>query len=312
VELALALLERADGLIEGFRPGVMERLGLGPEPCLVRNPRLVYGRITGWGQDGPLARTAGHDINYIALAGVLDQIGPRGGRPTPPLNLVGDYGGGAMFLAFGMLSALYEAGRSGKGQVVDAAMCEGAAYLMLPLFGWRAAGLWEARRGSNILDGGCPWYDTYETADGRFVSIGAIEPKFYANLLHALGLDPASLPEQHEREGWPRLRECFARCFQAETLETWCERLAHAEVCFAPVLSPDELMQHPQHQARASVVEIDGVPQPAPTPRFSRSVPGTPAAPAPAGTGGAAALEEWGIDGAWREALVAGGTVRAD
>jgi alpha-methylacyl-CoA racemase len=310
--LALELIAGADGLIEGFRPGVMERLGLGPEPCLERNPKLVYGRITGWGQDGPLAPTAGHDINYIALAGALGQIGPAGGRPLPPLNLVGDYGGGAMFLAFGMLSALFEASRSGRGQVVDAAMFEGAAYLMLPLFGWFASGQWRNERGGNLLDGGCPWYDTYETADGRHVSIGAIEPKFYANLLAALELDPAELPEQNDRDGWPVLRERFESAFRARSLAQWCERLTHAEACFAPVLYPGELEADPHHQARGSLIEIDGVPQPAPAPRFSRSRPETPTAPVAPGHGGAAALDAWGIAAERVDALRKQGVIRCE
>lgn len=296
VALALDLIADADALIEGFRPGVMERLGLGPDVCLARNPKLVYGRITGWGQDGPFAQAAGHDINYIALAGVLDRIGSPGGKPVPPLNLVGDYGGGAMFLAVGVMGALLECSRSGRGQVVDAAMFEGAAYLMLPTFGWLAAGMLRERRGDNLLDGGCPWYDAYETADGRWVSIGAIEPKFFANLIEALGLESEALPAQHDRDGWPKLRERFAQAFREHPLDIWNERLSEIDVCYAPVLAPNEVAEHPHAAARGSIATVNGVPQPAPAPRFSRTPSTIASPPAAAGEGGRAALARWGID----------------
>jgi len=295
VGFALDLVAKADGLIEGFRPGVMERLGLGPEPCLARNPSLVYGRVTGWGQDGPLAAEAGHDINYIALAGVLGAIGPAGGKPVPPLNLVGDFGGGGMFLAFGMLAAMMEAARSGKGQVVDAAMTEGAAYLSLPLFGWRASGLWNAPRGENLLDGGAPWYDVYPTADGRWMSVGAIEEKFYANLLAVLGLDATALPAREDRSSWPALRERFAAAFRTRTRDQWCEAFAGRDACVAPVLDADELPGHPQHAAREAFVDVGGLRQPAPAPRFSRTPPAPPAPARAPGDGGAEALAHWGF-----------------
>jgi alpha-methylacyl-CoA racemase len=292
----LQLIAKADGLIEGFRPGVMERLGLGPEPCLAANPRLVYGRITGWGQDGPMANEVGHDINYIALSGALAAIGPANHKPIPPLNLVGDYGGGGMFLAFGMLAALLEATRSGQGQVVDAAMSEGAAYLTMPLFGWRGAGLWNAPRGENLLDGGAPWYDTYQTKDGRWVSIGAIEGKFYAQLLKALDVDATQLPDRDIRDNWPQIRERFSAIFSSRNRDEWCERFIGYEACFAPVLEAHELGTHPHHVAREAFIDVGGLVQPAPAPRFSRT---TAAAPRPArspGEGGVAALARWGID----------------
>ena len=295
VAFALDLIATADGLIEGFRPGVMERLGLGPEACLARNPSLVFGRITGWGQDGPMAHEAGHDINYIALAGVLDCIGPAGGKPVPPLNLVGDYGGGGMFLAFGMLTAMMEAARSGKGQVVDAAMSEGAAYLTLPLFGWRGSGMWHAPRGENLLDGGAPWYDVYLTADQRWVSIGAIEPKFYANLLAVLDLAGEALPAQNDRAGWPVLRQRFATAFASATCDEWCRRFEGRDACFAPVLQAHELPDHPQHAARSAFVDVGGLVQPAPALRFSRTPAAPPIPASPAGEGGAEALAHWGM-----------------
>lgn len=299
----LDLVSKANGLIEGFRPGVMERLGIGPQPCLARNPALVYGRITGWGQNGPLANEVGHDINYIALSGALAAIGPAGHKPVPPLNLVGDYGGGGMFLAFGMLAALHEASRSGQGQVVDAAMSEGAAYLTMPLFGWRSSGLWNAPRGENLLDGGAPWYDTYRTSDQKWISIGAIEDKFYAQLLNVLGLDAQQLPDRDERDNWPALRQRFEDCFASHTRDEWCHRFDGVEACFAPVLEADELASHPQHHARAAFVDVGGHVQPAPAPRFSR----TPAAhPRPArepGAGGLDTLTRWGFERSELDAL---------
>ena len=268
------LLAGADVLVEGFRPGVMEKLGLGPEPCLALNPRLVYGRMTGFGQSGPLAHAAGHDLNYIALTGVLHAIGPAGGAPVPPLNLVGDYGGGALYLAFGVLAALFERQRSGLGQVVDAAMVDGAASLASVFFGLQAAGQWGGPRGSNLLDGGAPFYATYETSDGRHISLAALEPKFFAQLAQALGLDERFIPRQYDRRLWPELREAIAQAVRRHTRDEWCTRLEGSDACFAPVLSFDEAPTHPHAVARQGFVTVDGVVQPAPAPRFGR----TPAA----------------------------------
>jgi alpha-methylacyl-CoA racemase len=295
IEIALALVEKADVLIEGFRPGVTERLGLGPDVCLKRNPRLVYGRVTGWGQDGPLAQAAGHDINYIAVAGALHAIGPAE-RPLPPLNLIGDYGGGAMYLAFGITCALCERHSSGRGQVIDAAMSEGVASLMSIFYGRLAAGLWHDARGVNILDGGAPWYNVYETADGKYVAIGAIEHRFYANLMKELGLDTPTLPQQYDRTRWPELRANLARVFKQKTRDEWCEALAGHDVCIAPVLSLAEASSHPHNRARNAFLQSDGVLQPGPAPRFSRT-PGRIERGAPRrGEGGAAALADWGFD----------------
>jgi len=271
VEAALTLIECADALIEGFRPGVMERLGLGPDTCLQRNPRLVYGRVTGWGQDGPLARTAGHDIDYIAIAGVLGCIGEPGGPPVPPLNLVGDFGGGAMLLAFGVLCALLEARRSGRGQVVDAAMVDGAALLMANIYSRKSIGLWTNERGSNALDGGAPWYGVYQCADGRFIAIGAIEPQFYATLLERCGIDDPSLLPQWDPSQWPRQRARLADIFKTQTRDAWCARVAGSDACLAPVLDLDEAPQHPHCTARRVFVDLDGIVQPSPAPRFSRA-----------------------------------------
>jgi alpha-methylacyl-CoA racemase len=308
-DFVLELVAKADGLIEGFRPGVMERLGLGPDPCLASNPRLVYGRITGWGQDGPMANEVGHDINYIALSGALAAIGPANHKPVPPLNLVGDYGGGGMFLAFGMLAAMMEAKHSGKGQVVDAAMSEGAAYLTMPLFGWRGAGFWDAPRGENLLDGGAPWYDTYQTKDERWISVGAVESKFYAQLLVALGVDAAQLPDRDDRDNWPALRERFTAIFASRSRDEWCERFQGYEACFAPVLEAHELGSHPHHIERQAFIDVGGLVQPAPAPRFSRT-PAAPPRPArAAGEGGLAALTRWGIDDARTQALRSAGVI---
>ncbi|HET7795823.1 MAG TPA: CaiB/BaiF CoA-transferase family protein [Rhizobacter sp.] len=297
-EAALALIERADVLIEGFRPGTLERLGLGPDVALARNPRLVYGRMTGWGQSGPLADRAGHDINYIALSGVLSAIGSAGGKPVPPLNLVGDYGGGGMLLALGVVAALLHVQRGGAGQVVDAAMTEGAAQLGSLMWGLLASGDWREARGSNLLDGGRPWYDTYRTSDGQYMSVGPIESRFYEEMLAKLGLADAGLPKQHDRAGWPRLREAFTTAFASRTRDEWCAVFEGSDACVWPVLGMAEAAQHPQHRARGSFMEIDGVVQPAPAPRFM----GTPSAmppPAPArGEHGAEALGEWGFDAA--------------
>jgi len=296
IQTVLALAAKADALIEGFRPGVTERLGLGPEACFARNPRLVYGRITGWGQDGPLAQAAGHDINYIALSGALHAIGHKEGGPVPPLNLVGDFGGGGMVLAFGIACALYEARASGQGQVIDAAMSEGAASLMAMFYGRLAAGHWRDQRGVNVLDTGAPWYDAYETADGKHVAIGAIEGRFYAELLARLGLDAATLPGQFEFARWPELRAAFTAAFKTKTRDEWCREMEGTDVCFAPVLSLAEAPEHAHNKARGAFVAIDGVTQPAPAPRFSRT-PGAIERGAPRrGEGGALALADWGFD----------------
>ena len=283
VDLLLRLAERADVLAEGFRPGVAERLGFGPEDCAARNPGLIYARMTGWGQDGPLAPTAGHDINYIAISGALYPIGRAGERPVPPLNLVGDFGGGGMLLAVGVLAALVERHRSGLGQVVDAAMVDGSALLTTFIYGLRAGGAWRDERGVNLLDGGAPFYDTYATADGGHVAVGAIEPKFYAELLAGLGLSDVGLPAQMDVSGWPVLRERFTRAFASRGRDEWAAVFEGTDACVAPVLSPAEAGDHRHNQARMVFTEICGVRQPTPAPRFSRSKTSLPAAPAQPG-----------------------------
>jgi alpha-methylacyl-CoA racemase len=268
----LKLVESADGLIEGFRPGVMERLGIGPEQCHARNPKLVFGRMTGWGQDGPYAAWAGHDINYIALAGCLAHIGSTNGPPVPPLNLVGDFGGGGMFLAFGVVCALLDAQKSGKGQVVDAAMVDGAAVLMSMFHGFRATGMWTNERGSNLLDTGAHFYDAYECSDGEYVSIGSIEPQFYAELLRITGLsDDPEFAKQMDRSAWPALKQRLREVFRTKTRDEWCALMEHTDVCFAPVLTIDEAAGHPHNVARKTFVEVGGISQPSPAPRFSRT-----------------------------------------
>ena len=295
IATALRVCDRADALIEGFRPGVMERLGLGPDVVLARNPRLVYGRMTGWGQRGPLAERAGHDIDYIAVAGVLNAIGRAGDAPLPPLNLVGDFGGGGLLLAFGIACGVIEARTSGRGQVVDAAMVDGAALLAAMFSGFMASGIWRDERGTNILDSGAPWYDTYETRDGRHVAVGAIEAKFYAELLARLDLDAALAKTQHDRTTWPALRETLAARFRERTRDEWAAVFADADACVAPVLTFAESRAHPQIVARGGAIEIDGVAQPAPAPRFART-PGAATRPPPErGSGGAEALAEWGF-----------------
>jgi alpha-methylacyl-CoA racemase len=295
IALVLELCERADALIEGFRPGVMERLGLGPEQCLARNPKLVYGRMTGWGQQGPLAQAAGHDINYIALSGALHAIGRAGDKPLPPLNLVGDFGGGGMLLAFGVVCALLEARRSGRGQVVDAAMIDGASILMAMFYGMGASGFHNEQRGTNLLDTGAHFYETYETSDGKHVAIGAIEPQFYAELMQKIGLASEPLAAQMDRKAWPAMKEKLASVFKQKTQAEWCALLEGSDACFAPVLSMREAAEHPQHKARAGFVELAGVTQPAPAPRFSVSAPGIPSAPSHAGQDTEAGLRGWGI-----------------
>lgn len=291
--LVLTLIEHADGLIEGFRPGVTERLGLGPQDCLARNPRLVYGRMTGWGQTGPLAQAAGHDLNYIAITGVLDWIGRSGQAPTPPLNLVGDFGGGGLYLALGMLAAMLESRRSGQGQVVDAAIVDGTASLATSIFGMHAAGLLGAR-GDNILDGGAPYYDVYRCLDGKHICVAPIEPKFYAELCRRLEIDPDLLGGQNDRQAWPQAKATLAALFARKTRDDWCALLEGSDACFSPVLEAGEAPRHPQLQARQTFVEVQGVTQPAAAPRFSRTPPDTPRAPeAPSAQADAAALEDW-------------------
>ncbi|GAA1557974.1 CaiB/BaiF CoA-transferase family protein [Actinomadura kijaniata] len=270
-EVVLALVERSDVLIEGFRPGVTERLGLGPDDCLARNPGLVYGRMTGWGQQGALSRSAGHDIGYIAVTGVLHAIGRAGGPPQVPLNLLGDFAGGSMYLVVGVLAALLESKLSGEGQVVDAAIVDGAAHLSTFIHGFMAGGMWRDERGVNMLDTGAPWYDVYETADGGHVAVGAIEPQFYAEFLERLGLADADLPGQHDHDGWPELRERFAAAFKARTRDEWAEVFLPGDACVAPVLSMAEAAAHPWNTEREVFVERDGHRQPAPAPRFSRT-----------------------------------------
>lgn len=269
VELVLRLVDSADALIEGYRPGVMERLGLGPSTCLERNPRLVFGRMTGWGQDGPLARAAGHDINYIALSGVLGAVGRRGETPVPPLNLVGDYGGGGMLLAYGVVAALLSASRTGTGQVVDAAMVDGSALLMAQFYGMRALGRWTEERGSNLLDTGAPFYDVYESADGGFLSVGPLEPAFFAILLERLGILDIDVASQYDPRSWPVLRRRLAAEFASRTREAAEETFADVDGCVFPVLSMSEAPLHPHNVARGTFVTRDDVVQPAPAPRFS-------------------------------------------
>jgi alpha-methylacyl-CoA racemase len=295
IEAALELAGKADAIIEGFRPGVMERLGLGPKVLLKKNPRLVYGRMTGWGQDGPLAPRAGHDINYIALTGVLHAIGRAGGAPVPPLNLVGDFGGGGMLLAFGIACGLVEAQRSGKGQVVDAAMVDGASLLAAMFSGMLAANRWSETRGENVLDTGAPWYDTYETKDGKHVAIGSIEPKFYEELLQRLGLENSALPAQHDRKGWPALRKVFSERFLEKSRDEWCKVFDGSDACFAPVLTFSEARAHPHNAARRNSVLAGRVEQPAPAPRFSRTPGAIRRAPPERGEGGKQALLDWGF-----------------
>ncbi|WP_137724015.1 CaiB/BaiF CoA transferase family protein [Prescottella subtropica] len=280
IEKVLGLIERADVLVEGFRPGVTERMGLGPDVALERNPRLVYGRMTGWGQEGPLAQSAGHDINYISLTGVLHAIGRRGERPVPPLNMVGDFGGGSMFLIFGILAALVERQTSGQGQVVDAAMIDGTLALSHMMWSFRGAGMWNDERGVNMLDGGAPYYDTYETSDGKYMAVGAIEPQFYAELLRLLELDPSALPNQHDASRWDELRQALTDRFLTKTRDEWTKIFDGTDACTTPVLTFAEAPQDPHIAARGALVEIDGVTQHFPAPRFSRTPTRTPEPPA--------------------------------
>jgi alpha-methylacyl-CoA racemase len=297
VELVLRLVEQADGLMEGFRPGVAERLGLGPDPCLARNPKLVYGRMTGWGQEGPMAQAAGHDIDYIALAGALDPIGRAGERPLPPLNLVGDFGGGGMLLAFGMLAAVISARQTGSGQVVDAAMVDGAASLMTMTYTLRAAGMWPGPRGTNLLDTGAHFYEVYETADGGYMAVGAIESQFYVELIRLMGLEGEELPDQMDRDAWPRMKERFATVFASKPRAEWEAIFEGSDACAAPVLSMTEASENPHNRSRGTFTEVAGVVQPSPSPRFTRT-PGSIRTPPPQpGQYGDEALAEWGLTG---------------
>jgi alpha-methylacyl-CoA racemase len=297
VELVLGLCEQADGLIEGFRPGVAERLGIGPAECQARNQALVYGRMTGWGQDGPMASAAGHDIDYIAIGGALWSLGRADSRPVPPLNLIGDFGGGGMLLAFGMVAALLSAARTGEGQVVDAAMVDGAASLMTMIYSFHTFGIWNESRGANMLDTGAPFYEVYETSDGQFFAVGAIEAKFYAELLEGMGLTgAASLPAQMDREQWPAMKERFAAVFRTKTRDEWTAIFDGTDACATPVLSPWEAHEHPHNAARGTFVEVEGVVQPGPAPRFSRTPSAVSRPPSPPGADTVSGLLEWGVD----------------
>lgn len=310
VETVLKLVESADVLIEGFRPGVTERLGLGPDACLARNPRLVYGRMTGWGQTGDMAHVAGHDINYISLSGALHAIGEEDGRPVPPLNLVGDFGGGGMLLAFGIAAALFETSKSGKGQVIDAAMTDGSALLMNAIFGIMNSGRWTYERGTNLLDGGAHFYGTYTTADNKHVSIGSIEPQFYALLLEKTGLDQdGDLPAQMSRDDWPLLRGKLEAIFATKTRDQWDEIMLGTDICYAPVLNFEEAVAHPHNAARQTFVEQDGVTQAAPAPRFSRTAPELPTTATAPGADTDAVLRDLGHTDADIAALREAGAV---
>ena len=295
VETVLKLIEKADALVEGFRPGVTEKLGIGPVVSLRRNQKLIYGRMTGWGQDGPLAETAGHDINYISLSGALHTIGSKDQPPVPPLNLVGDFGGGGMLLAFGIMCGIFEAQKSGRGQVIDASMVEGSAVMMNMFMGLKAAGIWSEKRESNFLDGGAHFYGCYETADGKWVSIGSIEPQFYALLLkHAEITDP-DFNNQMDMQQWPALKDKLTTLFKSKTRDEWCTIMEGTDICFAPVLSMSEAAKHPHNVARNTFIEVDGVMQAAPAPRFSRTKPGIPDPPPAPGERGQLALRDWGF-----------------
>ncbi|MFC9838463.1 CaiB/BaiF CoA transferase family protein [Rhodococcus sp. NPDC127530] len=309
IDTVLELLKNADGLIEGYRPGVMERLGLGPEVCLARNPRLVFGRMTGWGQDGDLAQRAGHDLNYIAVAGVLHHIGGRDQAPTVPLNLIGDFGGGGLLLAFGMVAAMLEARNSGQGQVVDASMAEGSALLMTMMYELSGRGMWDHDRESNMNDGGAHFYSVYATSDDKYVAVAAMEPKFYANLLSALGLDGRDLPDQWDRSQWPALREVFAEVFRTRTRDAWTALLEDTDSCVTPVLSMLEAPSHRHNVSRNAFVKVDDITQPAPAPRFSRTPTQVRRGVAEPGQHSVEVLREAGIDEARIDALLASGSI---
>jgi alpha-methylacyl-CoA racemase len=308
-EIVLAMLEKADALQEGYRPGVMEKLGLGPDVCLDRNPRLVYGRMTGWGQEGPMMRVAGHDINYISLSGALHTFGRKGEKPVAPLNMVGDFGGGGMLLAFGMVCALFEARNSGKGQVIDAAMIDGSAALMAMIYGLRASGYWADERGVNLLDSGAHFYDVYETADGKYISVGSIEPQFYELLLKHTGIDDPDYKNQMDSKKWPEFKEKITAVFKTKTRDEWTGIMGDTDICFAPVLSLDEAHQHPQNQARQTFINVEGVTQPAPAPRFSRTRPAIKNSPPNPAGDTVGVLEEFGFSADKIEALKAAGAI---
>jgi alpha-methylacyl-CoA racemase len=309
LDLVRRMADRADVFVEGYRPGVAERMGLGPDECLERNPGLVYGRMTGWGQDGPMAPIAGHDINYIGLAGALGAIGRAGERPVPPLNLIGDFGGGGLLLAMGVLAALYERERSGRGQVVDASMVDGAALLTTHLHGLRAVGMWAGARGENMLDGGAPFYDTYRAADGRYVAVGAIEQRFWTALLAALGLDAGSLPDRTNPANWPALREVLTTRIATRGRDEWAKLAEGTDACLTPVLTPWEAAGHPHNEARGTFVEVGGVVQPAPAPRFDRTPTATPTPPPAAGADTESVLMELGLTGGEIEKLRSAGAI---
>jgi alpha-methylacyl-CoA racemase len=309
LDLVRRMVDRADVFIEGYRPGVAERMGLGPADCHERNPGLVYGRMTGWGQDGPLAPTAGHDINYIGIAGALEGIGRAGERPVPPVNLVGDFGGGGLLLAMGVLAALFERATSGRGQVVDASMVDGAALLTAQMYGMRAAGMWPGGRGENLLDGGAPFYDTYRAADGRYVAVGAIEQRFWMDLLGVLGLDAGSLPDRMNPANWPAVREVLTARIATKSRDEWAKLADGTDACLTPVLTPWEAAEHPHNAARGTFVEVDGVTQPAPAPRFDRTPAGSPTKPPAPGADTEPVLRELGLEPEEIEKLRAAGAI---
>ncbi len=309
VETVLQLIDQADALLEGFRPGVMERLGLGPDVCLARNPKLVFGRMTGWGQTGPLSHAAGHDINYIAVSGALHAMGRPDSPPPPPLNLVGDFGGGALYLAFGIAAGLFEAQRSGQGQVIDAAMTDGAASLMAMFYGMKASGLWTDQRDVNLLDGGAHFYDTYECACGRFVAVGSIEPQFYGLLLEKAGINDPEFSKQMEKDHWPSLSAKLATLFRSKDRDAWCKIMEGTDICFAPVLSLEEAPKHPHNAARDTFVEVAGVVQPNAAPRFSRTKEAVQGPPPAIGEHTESALIDWGFKATEVAALRAEGVI---
>lgn len=308
-DTALRMVTQADALIEGNRPGVMERLRLGPEDCFHVNPALVYGRMTGWGQDGPLAQQVGHDLNYLALSGALSLLGPHDRPPAIPLNLIADLGGGGVYLALGILAALTEARRSGQGQVVDAAMLDGIGSLMTHQWGYFGAGTWTDEREANFIDGGAPWYATYETADAKFIAVAALEPKFYAEFIDALDLDTAALPPQMDRERWPETKRRFAEIFRSRTRDEWVARMAGRDACFSPVLTPREASEHPHARARGTYLTVDGALQPAPAPRFSRTPAEVQSPPPRPGEQTRTVLPRWGFSDEELEALASAGAI---
>ena len=311
VDATLRLIDRADALIEGFRPGVMERLGLGPDICLTRNPKLVYSRMTGWGQDGPIAHIAGHDINYIALSGVLATIGETGGPPVPPLNLVGDFGGGALYLAMGVLAGILSAKATGKGQVIDCSMVEGSASLMTMMYAALASGSWIEKRGHNRTDGGSHFYQVYETKDGEYIAVGSIEPQFYKLLLTHTGLEGADLPAQMDRPTWPDMKKRFAAVFREKTRDEWVAIMQQTDICFAPVLSMSEAIRHEHNRSRDSFPVIDGIAQPAPAPRFLGTPTHVERPPAKVGENTDEILKDWGFSASDIAALHRSGAVKS-